>query len=357
MASVRSVLREFLLFLQLLRVFLGIKAANFRKWWRRFRRSRRLRSSWSQSESSSLFRPFRKKKETADEESLIGDSTQDEESQTLTIQNTTQETTQQATQDSTARRKRCCTILSVVVLWILQLLGFIGLGIYCYQTISCAKTVHVPHYHCENGTSGIGHETAMNVELAFVRSEVVSRVMFLAFCFRLERWAGVRDILFRLFFISNVWPLVLYFLSASVRFLMILLDEKDLGTYKKIAKATIGLYIIDDFAILIVVCVLNYVKIKDLAVRFRVSKFVFRFVLFCFWLQFFTYVITALFQFISGVMESTSASMGKWENDILRLVTKAGQLAFMKITSGCLWDKLVDDGKRILGERSDEKDR
>ena len=51
-----------------------------------------------------------------------------------------------------------------------QSAGLAALGIY----------VHFPHYHCENGTSIIPYQTAMNVELAFVCSELLSRLIFVA---------------------------------------------------------------------------------------------------------------------------------------------------------------------------------
>ena len=138
---------------------------------------------------------------------------------------------------------------------------------------------------------------------------------------------------------SNVWPLVLSFLSALGAFFNDSFRRKGFGyNTRKLPRLPSDCTLLTTLQFWLWCVYWITFKIKDLAVRFRVPKFVFRFVLFCFWLQFFTYVITALFQFISGVMESTSASMGKWENDILQLVTKAGQLAFMKIASGCLWD-------------------
>ena len=137
-------------------------------------------------------------------------STQDEETQHEAFafpqyeETQTEETTRQATpQNSTeetlqqAAHKIFWTIL-LAFLFFLQLLGIAGLGTYCYQTTSCAITVHVPHYHCENGTSGISYDTAMKVELAFVITELFSRAFLLAFCFKLEGLSGVKDIFSRL---------------------------------------------------------------------------------------------------------------------------------------------------------------
>ena len=67
-----------------------------------------------------------------------------------------------------------------VILCTLNLLRLAALGIYDYQTYYCAESVHFPHYHCENGTSIIPYQTAMNVELAFVCSQLLSRLIFVA---------------------------------------------------------------------------------------------------------------------------------------------------------------------------------
>ena len=67
-----------------------------------------------------------------------------------------------------------------VILCTLNLLGLAALGIYDYQTYYCAESVHFPHYYCENGISIIPYQTAMNVELAFVCSQLLSRLIFVA---------------------------------------------------------------------------------------------------------------------------------------------------------------------------------
>ena len=109
--------------------------------------------------------------------------------------------------------------------------------------------MHFPHYHCENGTSIIPYQTAMNVELAFVCSQLLSRLIFVALISlrRLKR-EELKDIFWKVVWNDRVYtlpPLLFYGLSVW-RFVLFLLDEDHLGTYKAIARATISLYIFDD---------------------------------------------------------------------------------------------------------------
>ena len=148
-----------------------------------------------------------------------------------------------------------------VILCTVNLLGLAALGIYDYQTYYCAQSVHFPHYHCENGTSIIPYQTAVNVELAFVCSELLSRLIFVALISlrRLKRDER-KDIFWKVVRNDRVytWPPLLFYGLGFWRFVLFLLGEDHLGTNKAIARATISIYIFDDLGTLIVVYVLNY---------------------------------------------------------------------------------------------------
>lgn len=222
-----------------------------------------------------------------------------------------------------------------VILCTLNLLGLAALGIYDYQTYYCAESVHFPHYHCENGTSIIPYQTAMNVELAFVCSQLLSRLIFVALISlrRLKR-EELKDIFWKVVWNHRVytWPPLLFYGLSFWRFVLFLLDEDHLGTYKAIARATISLYIFDDLGALIVVYVLNYVKIQDLS-KDKWVRFGFRFVLFCFWLQFFSYTVISTCQLFYGVWDQIMVMSLK----AMRLLTNLGQGYYLKILTGYLW--------------------
>ena len=222
-----------------------------------------------------------------------------------------------------------------VILCSLNLLGLVALGIYDYQTYYCAQSVHFPHYHCENGTSMIPYQTAMNVELAFVCSELLSRLIFVALIsLRRMKRDELKDIFWKVVWNDRVYtfpPLLFYGLSFW-RFVLFLLDEDHLGTNKAIARATISLYIFDDLGALIVVYVLNYVKVQDLS-KDEWVRFGFRFVLFCFWLQFFSYTVISTCQIFYGVWDQIMVMSLK----AMRLLTNLGQGYYLKNLTGYLW--------------------
>ena len=222
-----------------------------------------------------------------------------------------------------------------VILCTLNLLGLAALGIYDYQTYYCAQSVHFPHYHCENGTSIIPYQTAMNVELAFVCSQLLSRLIFVALISlrRLKR-EELKDIVWKVVWNDRVytWPPLLFYGLSVWRFVLFLLDEDHLGTYKAIARATISLYIFDDLGALIVVYVLNYVKVQDLS-KDKWVRFGFRFVLFCFWLQFLSYTVISTCQLFYGVWDQIMVMSLK----AMPLLTNLGQGYYLKILTGYLW--------------------
>ena len=121
-----------------------------------------------------------------------------------------------------------------VILCTLNLLGLAALGIYDYQTYYSAQSVHFPHYHCENGTSIIPYQTAMKVELAFVCSKLLSRLIFVALISlrRLKR-VELKDIIWKVVWNDRVctWPPLLFYGLSFWRFVLFLLGEDHLAGF------------------------------------------------------------------------------------------------------------------------------
>ena len=236
------------------------------------------------------------------------------------------------------------TILLAVLL-ILQLIGLPGLALYCLETFSCGKNVKHPHYNCKNGTF-IAYDTVLVVELGFACSEVLSRAIFLGFCFKCKGWIGMLRIFKKSCKLSHMWVLGLICVLCVVRFGSILYWISDLC---KIAKATIGMYIVDAIEITVVAVTLRYVKIQELAEdNTSIGKeshltFIFTCVVVSFWFQYFVYLIIVSFQLAFDISEVDPTFEREDFKRALNLLRKSAQFVFMKEISGYLWAALFDD--------------
>ena len=248
---------------------------------------------------------------------------------------------------SSQGRKRHCSFWSILlaVLLILQLTGLPGLSLYCLETFSCGKNVKHPNYNCQNGTF-IGYETALIVELAFASSEVVSRAIFLGFCFKFKGCRGMLEMFKNIFKLSQMWVLALISFLCVVRFVSILYWVTNLG---RVAKATIVTYMVDTVEITLVTITLKYVKIRNLVednkslAKESHLTFSFTCVVGSFWLQYFVYLIIVSFQLAFDISEVDPTFEREDFKRALNLLRKSAQFVFMKQISGHLWGSLFDD--------------
>lgn len=232
--------------------------------------------------------------------------------------------------------------ISLLVLVFLQIAGLPGLVLYCLQTFSCGKNMKHPHYNCANGTF-VDYNTAMMVELVFAGTEILSRAIFISFCLKLKGWKGMSKIFWRLCKVARMWLLALICSLCIVRFGSILYWVADLGS---IAKAIIGVYIVDVFEITIVVAALHDVKVEDLTEdNLVIAKrkhliLLFRCVLVSFWLQYFVYLIIVSFQLAFDISEVDPEFVRQDFKRALNLLRKSAQFVFMNEISGHLWSAL-----------------
>ena len=239
-------------------------------------------------------------------------------------------------------RTRMPWTISLLVLVFLQIAGLPGLVLYCLQTFSCGKNMKHPHYNCANGTF-VDYNTAMMVELVFAGTEILSRAIFISFCLKLKGWKGMSKIFWRLCKVARMWLLALICSLCIVRFGSILYWVADLGS---IAKAIIGVYIVDVFEITIVVAALHDVKVEDLTEdNLVIAKrkhliLLFRCVLVSFWLQYFVYLIIVSFQLAFDISEVDPEFVRQDFKRALNLLRKSAQFVFMNEISGHLWSAL-----------------
>lgn len=232
--------------------------------------------------------------------------------------------------------------IPLLVLVFLQIAGLPGLVLYCLQTFSCGKNMKHPHYNCANGTF-VDYNTAMMVELVFACTEILSRAIFISFCLKLKGWKGMLEIFWRLCKVARMWLLALICSLCIVRFGSILYWVADLGN---IAKAIIGVYIVDVFEITIVVAALHDVKVEDLTEdNLVIAKrkhliLLFRCVLVSFWLQYFVYLIIVSFQLAFDISEVDPEFVRQDFKRALNLLRKSAQFVFMNEISGHLWSAL-----------------
>jgi len=314
--------------------------------------------SRSKSWFSKIIKQCRRKKHTErdDEISLInGTSTATDDEQTNN-ETTEDERAHEAIEDSSEwSRWSWLWKMSFYILIAFTVVGFPLLIVYLYHSYECAHHKHRAHYHCINGTSphGIPQKYALIMELNFVLLQLSCRAIFIAFCFRQTGWKGFKNIFLEKVFDDReyTFPLVGYYIASAARFVFLLLDEDHMGPHKQSAKAVISLYIIDDLGILIVICTLNYVKIKDLSENKKVQNG-FTLVLFSFWLQFFAYWFISGIQIIAFGIVSPKGLM----KNLYNLLTLWGQFVYLRRIRDCLWHKLNGDEEPAIGVKSsDEK--
>jgi len=258
--------------------------------------------------------------------------------------------------------RRCSRLWDILLIFlvVMQAYGVAALIMYCIQTITCAEKVKYPHYHCENAGTRIPYEAAMNVELVFVVTEFLSRIIFLAFCWNSKREKKRELNLLAICKVPKFWGIAWYYILCIFRFGAILSDRADLGLEKDIAMATIVMYMVDGLCILLVVVALNDVKIQDLSNTTgprtkKIGFYVFKVVLGCFWLQFFIYMLTTFVQGAFDVVEFKSDRMDFYK--AVNLAKIYGQFEYLKQISACLLAKLLDDDKHIIGERKVQKEK
>lgn len=182
----------------------------------------------------------------------------------------------------------------------------------------------------------------MKVELAVVVTELLSRFIFLAFCFKAKRKKSTYQNIcrsiwnYKILKVPELWFVILYYVLCVFPFgVRVLSDRADLGRKKNLAGATIVMCIFDGLTVLFVAVALNDVEVQDLdednrngTKLFRRPKYVFKILLGCFWLQFFVYAIVAVTQFAFGVDEFTSDSMDL--KKAFSLANKFGELLFLR---------------------------
>ncbi len=250
--------------------------------------------------------------------------------------------------------------IQLIILLFLQFAGLPGLVLYCLQTFYCGKNMKHPHYNCVNGTF-VDYNTAMTVELAFACSQVLSRTIFICFCWKLKGWRGMLDIFWRLCKVSRMWLLALICILCIVRFGSILYWVADLGST---AKAIIGAYILDALEISVVVATLNYVSVRELAednigITKKLNQLIilFKCVLVSFWVQYFVYLIIVSFQLAFDVSEVDPTFVREDFKRALNLLRKCSQFVFMNQISGHLWKALFADNRTRTDENKDRAQR
>ena len=241
----------------------------------------------------------------------------------------------------------------------LQFAGLPGLVLYCLQTFSCGKNMKHPHYNCANGTL-VAYDTAMTVELAFACTEVLSRAIFICFCVKLKGWKGILETFWRLCKVARMWLLALICSLCIVRFGSILYWVADLGI---IAKAIIGIYIVDALEITIVVATLQNVRVEDLTednlgiTKRKYLTLLFRCVLVSFWLQYFVYLIIVSCQLAFDVSEVDPEFVREDFKRALNLLRKSAQFVFMNQISGHLWSALFAGNKAMANKNKERAQR
>lgn len=274
--------------------------------------------------------------------------------------------------------KQCIGRLALVIFIILLVFQIVGVFVYCVLTVYCGIKEKHSHYNCKKGPEiiGIGQRGAMILELTVVCSQLVIRAIFISCGFKLliKRGPIRREFLTPLCKLSQTLPFLATFLFCVIRFVLILIDDDDLGEELAIAKTTNAMYVTDAFALTVLVTILHFVKLKDLArdnnkklcrvcgipvtkIKKRlVAFYLFKCLVFSFWLQYVIYVVVASFQLAFGIFDVDKKFVGEDQQKAIHLLKRAGQLTFLTAICVYLWSKLYDDNKFILGTRTDEGD-
>jgi len=145
-----------------------------------------------------------------------------------------------------------------------------------------------------------------------------------------------------------------------VRFGSILYWVADLGI---IAKAIIGIYIVDALEITIVVATLQNVRVEDLTednlgiTKRKYLTLLFRCVLVSFWLQYFVYLIIVSCQLAFDVSEVDPEFVREDFKRALNLLRKSAQFVFMNQISGHLWSALFAGNKAMANKNKERAQR
>ena len=224
---------------------------------------------------------------------------------------------------------------------------------------------------------GMGHKDAKTFELIFSIEEVLSRSILTILCFKLMyKKQQLCSILLKMVLNQQFWILFATLCACEVRFSIILTDKDDLtGSEIEIDQPTIIFYMIDAAVTTLLVGILNFVKLQDLAkdnisepnkVLKRIKtidvtkkglvKLLLKSVLFIFWLQFFAYFLLQIALITFYVFDVEKVSVGEDRQKAYSVLTRFGELAFLRRVSGYLWDKLFDDDNCYLGSRAKQTD-
>ena len=246
--------------------------------------------------------------------------------------------------------------------------------VYSLRTFYCGINEKHPHYNCEKGPDWLGQHKAMILQLTFLCSQVVSRAIFLCFGFKvlIKRGPIWHEFFKPLCKLSQTWYILATFFLCVLHWVLILINDDDLGEELGIAKTTNAMYVIDAFAMATVLAILNFVKLRNLAEEnvsnnrvlcrvfgCRVTKkgvvfLLFKSVLASFFFQHFLYLMVVLVQLGFDVFDVDKESVGEKAQKAMILLKRLGQFAFMSVLSARLWVKLFDDNRCTVGTRIDE---
>ena len=177
-------------------------------------------------------------------------------------------------------------------------------------------------------------------------------------------------------------PRTLIFLAAfcvSVAGFCAFIAYDDLGHMPEAARAIFVLYITDFFLMFVIVIILNYIKIQDLsdcigysqspcckylkhkqrAEGVNLTWVILKAVILLWCLEYFFYLVLAVFRITFDVSEVTEKRTGGKSNrhEIVMVLEQFGQIAFMGFVTNCLFFKFCDDGEPTMGKRTDENEK
>ena len=285
--------------------------------------------------------------------------------------------------------QRCGRIggTGLLLLFLLMVFRVPGVVIYCYKTFDCAKTFHHSFFHCDDSDSNstITYTFAVIFELVTVSILEICRFIFLIFCGKLllPKWKKLKKKSCRICQIKKLLlPRTLIFLAAfcvSVAGFCAFIAYDDLGHMPEAARAIFVLYIIDSFLMFVIVIILNYIKIQDLsdftgysqsacckylkhkqrAEGVNLTWVILKAVILLWCLEYFVYLVLAVFRMTFDVSEVTEKRIGGKSNrhEIVMVLVQFGQIGFRGFVTECLLFKFCDDGEPILGRRTEENER
>ena len=285
------------------------------------------------------------------------------------------------------RPQRCGRIggTGLLLFFLLMVFCVLGAVIWCYKSFDCAKTFHHSFFHCDHNDSNnrpITYTFAVIFELVTVSVLEICRFIFLIFCGKLllPKWKKLKKKPCRICQIKKLLlPRTLIFFAAfcaSVASYCAFITYDDLGGMPTAARAIFVLYIIDSFLIFVIVIILNYIKIQDLsdcigyspccklkhkqrAERVNLTWVILKAVILLWCLEYFVYLVLAVFRITFDVSEVTEKKNGRKSNrhEIVVVLEQFGRLVFIGFVTNCLFFKFCDDGEPTLGRRTDENER